>query len=81
MQLQLVTENGSPLAGSARPLSVEVTRLGRTLLVIIGAALGVLVLASAVRLRRKRLASGRPAGGAAEPAGDADDRVETGGAG
>jgi hypothetical protein len=78
LQLQLVTENGSPLAGSARPLSVEVTRLGRTLLVIIGAALGVLVLASAVRLRRKRLASGRHAGDAAE---HADDRVEAGGAG
>jgi hypothetical protein len=78
LQLQLVTENGSPLAGSARPLSVEVTRLGRTLLVIIGAALGVLVLASAVRLRRKRLASGRHAD---ENAGDADDRVEAGGAG
>ena len=73
LQLQLVTENGSPL-GAARPLSVEVTRLGRTLLVIIGAALGVLVLTSAIRLRRRRLASGRHAGGGNESA-------EAGGAG
>jgi hypothetical protein len=58
LQLELMTENGSPLAGTARPLSVEVTRLGRTLLVIIGAALGVLVLTSAFRLRRRRVAGG-----------------------
>lgn len=53
VQLQLVTQNGSPL-GAAQPLSVEVTRFGRSLLIIIGAALGILVLTSAYRLRRKR---------------------------
>jgi hypothetical protein len=74
LQLQLVTENGSPLAGTARPLSVEVTRLGRTLLVIIGAALGVLVLTSAYRLRRRRGAGGRHA---SYP----DESAEAGGAG
>jgi hypothetical protein len=74
LQLQLVTANGSPVAGTARLLSVEVTRLGRTLLVIIGAALGVLVLTSAVRLRRRRKAGGRHSSGAEETA-------ESGGAG
>jgi hypothetical protein len=74
LQLQLVTENGSPVAGTVRPLSVEVTRLGRTLLVIIGAALGVLVLMSAFRLRRRRKAGSRHADGA-------EDMAEAGGAG
>ena len=57
VQLQLVTEDGSPLTWTAQPLSVEVTRFGRSLLIIIGAALGTLVLTSAFRLRRKRKAS------------------------
>jgi hypothetical protein len=78
LQLQLVTANGSPLAETTRTppveLSVEVTRLGRTLLVIIGAALGVLVLTSAFRLRRRRAVGGRHAD-------YADDRAEAGGAG
>jgi hypothetical protein len=58
VQLQLVTENGSPLTWTARSLSVEVTRFGRSLLIIIGAALGILVLTSAYRLQRKRRAGG-----------------------
>jgi Family of unknown function (DUF6049) len=74
LQLELVTANGSPVAGTARLLSVEVTRIGRTLLVIIGAALGVLVLTSAIRLRRRRKAGGRHSTGAEEVA-------ESGGAG
>ena len=37
-------------------MSVEVTRFGRSLLIIIGGALGVLVLTSVFRLRRKRKA-------------------------
>jgi hypothetical protein len=57
VQLQLVTQNGSPLT-TAVPLSVEVTRFGRSLLIIIGAALGILVLTSAYRLRRKRNGGG-----------------------
>jgi len=75
LQLQLHTENGSPL-GAARNLSVEATRLGRTLLVIIGAALGVLVLASAFRLRRKRLAAGKHAADATEHAGTAEQQAD-----
>jgi hypothetical protein len=57
VQLQLVTQNGSPLNTAVR-LSVEVTRFGRSLLIIIGAALGILVLTSAYRLRRKRNGGG-----------------------
>jgi hypothetical protein len=56
LQLQLLTKDGSPLTWSkaSEPLSVEVTRLGRLILVIIFGALGVLVLATVLRLRRKR---------------------------
>jgi hypothetical protein len=73
VQLQLATQNGSPL-GTAQPLSVEVTRFGRSLLLIIGGALGILVLTSAYRLRRKRLAGARNGG-------SADDKADAGGAG
>jgi hypothetical protein len=61
IQLQLATPNGAPLAGqhSTQALSVEVTRFGRFLLIIIGGALGILVLTSAYRLRRKRLAGAK----------------------
>jgi Family of unknown function (DUF6049) len=58
MQLQLETENGSPLAWTAESLSVQVTRYGRALLVLIAAALGVLVLTSAARWIRRRLNDG-----------------------
>jgi hypothetical protein len=76
LQLQLATQSGSPLTwtGASQPLSVEVTRVGRSLLVIIGGALGILVLTSAYRLRRKRLARSRN--------GDtADETAEAGGTG
>ena len=65
VRLQLVTQDGSPLSWTAQPLSVEVTRFGRLVLIIIGGALGILVLTSAYRLRRKRLA-GASSGGSAE---------------
>ena len=76
LQLQLTTQDGSPLPwpGQSQPLSVEVTRVGRFLLAIIGGALGILVLTSAYRLRRKRLARSRN--------GDtADETAEAGGTG
>jgi hypothetical protein len=73
VQLQLATQNGSPL-GTAQPLSVEVTRFGRSLLLLIGGALGILVLTSAYRLRRKRLAGARNTD-------SADDTADAGGAG
>jgi hypothetical protein len=56
VQLKLVTEDGAPLTWTAQLVSVEVTRFGRSLLIIIGGALGVLVLTSVFRLRRKRKA-------------------------
>jgi hypothetical protein len=68
VQLQLVAQDGSPLSWTAQPLSVEVTRFGRMLLIIIGGALGILVLTSAYRLRRKRLAGARNGGSATETA-------------
>jgi hypothetical protein len=76
MRLQLVTEDGSPLTwkGASQPLSVEVTRFGRSLLILIGGALGILVLTSAYRLRRKRLAGARNGG-------SADETADAGGAG
>jgi hypothetical protein len=53
MQLQLVTKDGSPLTWTTRSLSVQTTRYGRALLVLIGAALGVLVLTSVGRWIRR----------------------------
>jgi hypothetical protein len=74
VQLQLVTQNGSPLAWTATPLSVEVTRVGRFLLTVIGGALGILILTSVYRLRRRRLTRARQRG-------TADETAEAGGAG
>jgi Family of unknown function (DUF6049) len=74
VQLQLATESGAPLSWTSQPLSVEVTRFGRSLLIIIGGALGILVLTSVYRLRRKRLAG-------AKRDGNADETAEAGGTG
>ncbi|HET9082545.1 MAG TPA: DUF6049 family protein [Trebonia sp.] len=59
LRLQLATPKGDLLTWTKQPLSVEVTRFGRSLLIVIGGALGILVLTSAYRLRRKRLAGAR----------------------
>jgi hypothetical protein len=59
MQLQLQTKDGSPLTWTSQSLSVQFTRYGRALLVLIAAALGVLVLASVARWIRRRLNDGR----------------------
>jgi uncharacterized protein DUF6049 len=76
VQLQLVTRNGLPLTGkgTSQSLSVEVTRFGRLLLILIGGALGILVVTSAYRLRRKRLAGVRNGG-------SANENADAGGAG
>jgi hypothetical protein len=52
IHLQLVTTNGTPL-GRPQSLSIESTRVGRVLLIVIAAALGVLVLASLARWVRR----------------------------
>jgi Family of unknown function (DUF6049) len=85
LQLQLLTKDGSPLTWpkASEPLSVEVTRFGRLILVIIFGALGVLVLATVVRLRRKRRRVG--VGETGDDTGDAgrrtDSRAHAGGTG
>jgi hypothetical protein len=53
MQLQLVTRDGSPLSTPSQPLTVQVTRYGRALIILIAAALGVVVLASGARWIRQ----------------------------
>jgi hypothetical protein len=58
LQLQLLTKSGVPLAGPPQSLSVESTRYGRTLLILIAAALGVLVLTSVTRWVRRWLRDG-----------------------
>jgi hypothetical protein len=84
LRLQLLTKNGSPLTwiGASRPLSVEVTRFGRLILVIIFGALGVLVLATVLRLRRKRRRGGESEAGSDDDASNrADSRAHAGGTG
>ena len=86
LQLQLLAKDGSPLTWerASEPLSVEVTRFGRLILVIIFGALGVLVLATVLRLRRKRRRVGVGKTGD-DDAGDAgtrtDSRAHAGGTG
>jgi hypothetical protein len=62
--LSLLTKDNKPLppAGSST-LSVQSTQYGRALLVIIGAAFGVLVLTAGVRAVRQGLRDEPPAGG------------------
>ncbi len=59
MQLQLQTEDGSPLTWTSQLLSVQATRYGRALLVLVAAALGVLVLTSVARWIRRWRNDGR----------------------
>jgi len=70
MQLQLVTKDGMALPGPPQTFSVQATRFGRALLILIGAALGVLVLTSLARWVRRGLRDGAVKDGA----GGADDR-------
>jgi hypothetical protein len=90
LRLQLLTKDGSPLTWplASRPLSVEVTRFGRLILVIIFGALGALVLATVWRLRRKRrrggeseVGGGGDAGGGDDAGNKADSRAHAGGTG
>jgi Family of unknown function (DUF6049) len=86
LQLQLLAKDGSSLTWpkASEPLSVEVTRFGRLILVIIFGALGVLVLATVLRLRRKRRRVGVGETGD-DDTGDAgrrtDSRAHAGGTG
>lgn len=64
LRLQLVTQDGTSLPWTTQPLTVQVMRYGRTLILLIGAALGVVVLASGVRwIRRRRKGTMAGSGG------------------
>lgn len=63
LRLQLVTRNGSPLAWTSQPMTVQVTRYGRALIILICAALGVVVLTSGVRWVRQWLNDTRAGSG------------------
>jgi hypothetical protein len=76
LQLQLVTEHGMALPGNPQTFSVQTTRYGRALLILIAAALGVLVLTSLARWVRRGLkdgASGKDGAGVSDGAGGRDD--------
>jgi hypothetical protein len=84
IHLQLVTTKGMPLPEpeANQSLSVESTAYGRTLLVLIAAALGVLLLTSVVRWTRRSLrpaspggAGGGTGGGQSGPDGGNEDGV------
>jgi hypothetical protein len=62
LKLQLVTRNGSPLTRQVS-MSVQATRYGRALLILIAAALGVLVLTVAARRVRQWLNDTRAGSG------------------
>jgi hypothetical protein len=63
LKLQLVTRNGSPLTPQAKTMSVQATRYGRALLILIAAALGVLVLTVVARRVRQWLNDTRAGSG------------------
>lgn len=73
VQLRLATSTGQLVPGAASSITLESTRYGRALLVLIGGALGVLVLASVVRWARRIMRgpgeTGDPRGEAGGPAG------------
>jgi hypothetical protein len=55
IQLSLATANGTALPLKSTTITVESTRYGRTILFLIGAAIGVLVLTSVFRGVRRRM--------------------------
>jgi hypothetical protein len=63
LKLQLVTKDGSPLTPQAKTMSVQATRYGRALLILIAAALGVLVLTVVARRVRQWLNDTRAGSG------------------
>jgi len=78
VQLQLLTKDGTPLPKAIQSLSIETTRFGRTLLILIAAALVLLVLASLVRWTRRAVLRLRNRGGGHHVRGKS---VKSGGAG
>jgi hypothetical protein len=60
MELRLLGKNGRPLGIGPVPLSVQSTQIGSTLLIIIFAALGILVLTAIARAIRRGLRDSPP---------------------
>ena len=58
LKLQLLTKGGVPLASPSKTLTVESTRYGAALLILIAVALGVLVLTAMARWIRRWLRDG-----------------------
>ncbi len=73
MELQLFGQNGRALPGGPVALSVQSTQFGTTLLVIIFAALGVLVLTAIARAIRRGLRDTPPDPPSGPPPGSPDD--------
>jgi uncharacterized Zn-binding protein involved in type VI secretion len=73
MELQLFAQNGRPLPGGPVALTVQSTQFGSTLLIIIFAALGVLVLTAIARAIRRGLRDTPPDPPSGPPPGPPDD--------
>jgi hypothetical protein len=73
MELQLFAQNGRPLPGGPVSLTVQSTQFGSTLLIIIFAALGVLVLTAIARAIRRGLRDTPPDPPSGPPPGPVDD--------
>jgi hypothetical protein len=73
MELQLFGQNGRPLPGGPVALTVQSSQFGTTLLIIIFAALGVLVLTAIARAIRRGLRDTPPDPSSGPPPGPPDD--------
>ncbi len=73
MELQLFGQNGRPLPGGPVALTVQSSQFGTTLLIIIFAALGVLVLTAIARAIRRGLRDTPPDPPSGPPPGTPDD--------
>jgi hypothetical protein len=73
MELQLFGQNGRPLPSGPVALSVQSSQFGTTLLIIIFAALGVLVLTAIARAIRRGLRDTPPDPPSGPPPGTPDD--------
>lgn len=76
IELQLFGKNGRPLPNDPVALSVQSTQFGTTLLVIIFAALGVLVLTAIARAIRRGLRDAPADAGGNAPDGSPGDSLE-----
>ena len=64
IRVQLSSAGGTPLTFADRPLTIDSTRYGQAILILIAAAIGLLLLTSVFRSGRKRAQASRDSGGA-----------------